>query len=39
MRMDFDKSVLVFGLIFGMCVVSGLLAVRKLKDADPASMF
>lgn len=39
MRMDFDKSVLVFGLIFGMCFVSGLLAVRKLKDADPASMF
>jgi putative ABC transport system permease protein len=39
MRMDFFKASLVFGLIFGMCVVSGLLAVRKLKDADPAAMF
>jgi putative ABC transport system permease protein len=39
MRMDLFKAVLVFGLIFGMCVVSGLLAVRKLKDADPAAMF
>jgi putative ABC transport system permease protein len=39
MRMDLFKGTLVFGLIFGMCVLSGLLAVRKLKDADPAAMF
>jgi putative ABC transport system permease protein len=39
MRMDLFKGALVFGLIFGMCVLSGLLAVRKLKDADPAAMF
>jgi putative ABC transport system permease protein len=39
MRMDAFKGFLVFGLIFGMCVLSGLLAVRKLKDADPAAMF
>lgn len=39
MRMDFSKSILVFGLIFGMCVISGLIAVRKLRDADPAAMF
>lgn len=39
MRMDAFKGILVFGLIFGMCVISGLLAVRKLKDADPAAMF
>lgn len=39
MRMDLFKAGLVFALIFAMCVISGLLAVRKLKDADPASMF
>lgn len=39
MRMDLFKGVLVFGLVFAMCVASGLLAVRKLKDADPAAMF
>ncbi len=30
---------LVFLLTLGMCVVSGLLAVRKLWSADPASLF
>jgi putative ABC transport system permease protein len=39
MRMDASKALLVFGLVFAMCVISGLLAVRKLKDADPAAMF
>lgn len=39
MRMDLFKAALVFGLIFGMCLFAGLLAVRKLKDADPAAMF
>ena len=39
LTMDLDKSVLVFALIFVMCVVSGLVAIRKLRDADPADMF
>ena len=29
----------VFGLIFGMCGAAGMLALRKLRDADPADMF
>lgn len=29
----------VFALIFGMCVLAGLLAMRKLRDANPADMF
>ena len=29
----------VFGLIFGMCAIAGLLAMRKLRDASPADMF
>ena len=28
-----------FGMIFGMCVLAGMLAMRKLRDADPADMF
>jgi putative ABC transport system permease protein len=39
LTMDLDKSVLVFALIFLMCVISGLVAIRKLRDADPADMF
>jgi putative ABC transport system permease protein len=39
LTMDVNKTILVFSLIFGMCVVSGLLAVRKLRDANPADMF
>ncbi|GGG21085.1 ABC transporter [Caldovatus sediminis] len=33
------RAVLVFGLIFAMCAAAGLLAVRKLRDANPADMF
>ncbi len=39
LTLDLEKSVLVFCLIFGMCVISGLLAIRKLRDANPADMF
>ncbi len=34
-----DRCVGVFGLILAMCVVAGLLALRKLREADPASVF
>ncbi len=37
--MEMDRAVLVFGLIFGMCGLAGLLAMRKLADANPADMF
>jgi len=39
MRMDWDRTALVFAFILGMCSVAGLLAMRKLRDADPADMF
>lgn len=34
-----DTAVAVFALIFAMCAASGALAVRKLRDANPADMF
>ena len=37
--MTLERGLTVFGLIFGMCAVAGLLAMRKLRDADPADMF
>ncbi|ONG54212.1 lipid ABC transporter [Pseudoroseomonas deserti] len=37
--MTLDRGLTVFGLIFGMCAAAGLLAMRKLRDADPADMF
>jgi putative ABC transport system permease protein len=37
--MTVERSVLVFLEIFGMCAAAGMLAVRKLRDADPADMF
>lgn len=37
--MSWSRAVLVFGLIFGMCAAAGLLAMRKLRDAQPADMF
>ena len=37
--MDATRGVVVFGLIFGMCAIAGLLAMRKLRDANPADMF
>ena len=37
--MTLDRMVLVFLLTVGMCVGSGLIAVRKVKNADPADLF
>jgi putative ABC transport system permease protein len=37
--MTLDRAVTVFLMIFGMCAVAGLLAMRKLRDANPADMF
>jgi putative ABC transport system permease protein len=39
LRMQADRGALVLALIFGMCAIAGLLAMRKLRDADPADMF
>ncbi|XZE21150.1 FtsX-like permease family protein [Pirellulaceae bacterium SH449] len=39
MRLTPGRLVLVFGLTLLMCTISGLLAVRKLISADPASLF
>ena len=39
LNMEFERSAFVFGLIFAMCAVAGLLAMRKLRDANPADMF
>lgn len=37
--MDVERAVGVFLMIFTMCAVAGLLAMRKLRDANPADMF
>jgi putative ABC transport system permease protein len=34
-----DRAAAVFLMIFGMCGLAGLLAMRKLREADPADMF
>ncbi len=39
LHMPLDRAATVFLLIFAMCAVAGLLAVRKLRDANPADMF
>ena len=39
LRLDLRMGVSVFLMIFAMCAVAGLLAVRKLRDANPADMF
>lgn len=39
LQMTFGRAITVFALIFSMCTVAGLLAVRKLRDASPADMF
>ena len=39
LQMETARALLVFGLIFGMCITAGLLAMRKLREADPADMF
>ncbi|MBD0273362.1 MAG: FtsX-like permease family protein, partial [Acetobacteraceae bacterium] len=37
--MGVERSAGVFLMIFAMCALAGLLAMRKLRDADPADMF
>jgi putative ABC transport system permease protein len=39
LRLDFELGLSVFAMIFTMCAIAGLLAVRKLRDANPADMF
>lgn len=34
-----ERALTVFVMIFGMCAIAGLLAMRKLRDANPADMF
>ncbi len=34
-----DRCLVVFGLILAMCAFAGLLALRKLREADPVSVF
>ena len=37
--MTADRMATVFGLTVGMCVGSGLLAVGKVRKAEPADLF
>ncbi len=39
LAMDVPRATTVFAMIFTMCAVAGLLAMRKLRDANPADMF
>ncbi|QDU87705.1 FtsX-like permease family protein [Pirellulimonas nuda] len=39
LQMSLTQGLLVYGLTLAMCLGSGLLAVRKLRSADPASLF
>lgn len=39
MPMTVAKAATVFGFILSMCFMAGFLAIRKLKDANPADMF
>jgi putative ABC transport system permease protein len=39
LEMDASRAVWVFVLLFATCAASGLLAMRKLRDANPADMF
>jgi putative ABC transport system permease protein len=39
LTMDVTRAAGVFALIFAMCAAAGLLAMRKLRDANPADMF
>ena len=39
MPMPLEKIIKVFFMILGMCFASGLLAIRKLRSANPADMF
>jgi len=37
--MNLARAVLVLALTFGMCALSGVLALRKVQSADPAELF
>ncbi len=37
--MSVPRAASVFAMIFAMCAIAGLLATRKLRDANPAEMF
>jgi len=39
LAMDAARGAWVFAMIFTMCAIAGLLAMRKLRDANPADMF
>jgi putative ABC transport system permease protein len=39
LAMDVERAAAVFAMIFAMCAFAGLLAMRKLRDANPADMF
>jgi putative ABC transport system permease protein len=39
LAMDIPRASTVFAMIFTMCALAGLLAMRKLRDANPADMF
>jgi len=39
MQMTITRAVLIFTLTIVMCSFSGLLAMRKLRQADPADVF
>jgi putative ABC transport system permease protein len=39
LRMTSERGVMVYVLTFGMCVLSGALALRRLRRADPAEIF
>jgi putative ABC transport system permease protein len=39
LRMTLERGVVVYLLTFGMCVLSGALALRRLRKADPAEIF
>jgi putative ABC transport system permease protein len=39
LEMGVERGVAVLMLTVGMCAISGLIAVRKLRSADPAEIF
>jgi putative ABC transport system permease protein len=39
MRLTWDRILCVLGLTVGMCLLSGLAAIREVKNADPADVF
>ena len=39
LELTLDKAGIVFGLTLVMCAIAGLLAMRKVRSADPAEVF